>query len=138
MTGDPDGGNGGREQGDAGGAPDRTGPRFSLRRVDGPIDGANAPAGQGFEVRLHREFKGLTVADLMRSEIAERLPGQVQRALRQIQNGAFAAADEALPGAFPPIFAGPGSARAGRRGPWLLVTALLVGAAAVAAAWWWW
>lgn len=97
--------------------------------------GAGA-AGPAPEVRLHREFKGLTVADLMRLEIAERLPGQVQRALRQIQSGAFAAADESLPGAFPPIYAGPGSTRARRRGPWLV--ALVLSAAAAATAVWWW
>jgi hypothetical protein len=102
-----------------------------LRKVDGPVAGG-VPAP---EVRLHREFKGLTVADLMRLEIAERLPGQVQRALRQIQNGEFAAADDSLPGAFPPIHAGPGSHRVRRRGVWLVVAVL--GLAAVAVAWWW-
>jgi len=128
VTGDRD-----QHSGSAGGGgPDGPdGPRFRLRKVAGPVAGSE-PAP---EVRLHREFKGLTVADLMRLEIAERLPGQVQKALRQIQHGQFAAADDALPGAFPPIFAGPGSRRRRRSGAWLVVA--LLGASVAAAAWWW-
>ena len=117
----------------SGGSDGPQGPRPGLRRVDGPVAGAEPVP----EVRLHREFKGLTVADLMRAEIAERLPGQVRQALRQIQNGEFAAADDALPGAFPPIYAGPGSDRGRRRGFLVLWLSVAVLAAAGALAWWW-
>ena len=65
-----------------------------LRRVEGPIDGNPAPPS----VRLVREWKGLTVADLLRDEILERLPGQARAVQRHIERGDYAAADRELPG----------------------------------------
>ncbi len=79
-------------------------------------------------VRLVREFKGLTVADLLRDEIVERLPGQARHVLRQIERGDLAAAERALPGEFAPVLAGPAPKRARR---WVLIA--VVGLAAVAA-----
>lgn len=85
-------------------------------------------------VKLVREFKGPTVADLLRDEYVARLPGRVWSALRHIEDGDFAAADAALPGQFAPILAGPGERLRTRRRRlgWLLAA---VGALAVAAAW---
>jgi hypothetical protein len=102
-----------------------------LCRVDGPRPNAEPPP----VVRLRREFKGLTVADLQRDEIVERLPGQVRSALRHLQRGDEAAAERALPGEFAPVLAGPGHRPPGRR---VLAAAVVVLAmlAAVAAANW--
>jgi hypothetical protein len=105
-----------------------------------PGDGAgrNAPwqavppaSGDGSPpppVRLLREWKGLTVADLLRDEIVERLPGQLRSALQHLERRDFAAAERAVPGEFAPLLPGPGAARTGRPGRWRLV---LVGLAAV-------
>ncbi len=106
--------------------------RFPLRRVDG-VAGDRPPSP---EVRLYREFKGLTVADLLRAEIAERLPGQVRRALHHLERGDLAAADEVLPGAFPPILAGPGSARIARR-RWRRLALVVAFVASASATLWW-
>jgi hypothetical protein len=112
---------------------DRPGAPPRLCRVDGPVDAAaTRPA-----VRLRREFKGLTVADLARDEIVDRLPGRVRSALHRIECGDLAGADAALPGEFAPIVAGPGSVRpaALRHWRWVLVVAVAVLTAALA--WWW-
>jgi len=61
-------------------------------------------------VRLLREFKGLTVADLLRDELAERLPGQVRSALSAMEKGDWRTAEQAMPGAFAPVLPGPGHA----------------------------
>lgn len=114
---------------DVAGSPD-SGSRVTLRRVEGPIAAAGGPP----PVQLLREYKGLTVADLGRDEIVERLPGQVRTALHHLQRGDVAAAERALPGEFCPLLNGPGSQRRSRRWPslrltlvlWLLVTAVLV------------
>lgn len=87
------------------------------------------------EVQLRREFKGLTVRDLVADlGLDEQLPGRVQSALEHIRRGDYRAADEALPGAFGQVLAGPGhrAARTRRRiAFWIVVSAL---AAAMATA----
>lgn len=81
-------------------------------------------------VRLRREFKGLTVADLWRNEIHERLPGQVRSALHHLQRGDLQAAEAALPGEFAAVLPGPGRRRRlGRR--LAVVVAVLLGLACV-------
>ncbi len=104
--------------------------RPRLVRVSGPSGGSEPPP----EVRLRREFKGPTVADLTRGEVAEQLPGQVRRAVHHIQRGDFAAAERALPGHFAPVFAGPGHRRQPRRFLLVALTALAVLAAVALAA----
>ncbi|MCA8951276.1 MAG: hypothetical protein KDE27_17345 [Planctomycetes bacterium] len=129
VTGDRD------NRGDEGDPPDhsqtpRRPPPVALRRVEGPVDGGDGPP----PVRLVREYKGLTVADLERDEIVERLPGQVRSALHHLERGDLAAAERALPGAFAPLLPGPGADRPGRRPLrstmllWVVVTAALLGA----------
>lgn len=81
-----------------------------LRAISGTSSGGDPPPS----VRLRREFKGLTVADLLRDEVVERLPGQVRSALHHIERGDHAAADRALPGEFAPVLVGPGHRRARR------------------------
>jgi len=88
-------------------------------------------------VQLVREYKGLTVADLLRDEIVERLPGQLRSALDHVRRGDFEAAEKALPGEFAPVLQGPGAGprqRPTRLVLWLLVTAVL--AAGTVASWW--
>lgn len=118
-----------------GGRDHGTGPaRPQFRVVPHAPDAAPRP-GIG-PVHLLREYKGLTVADLLRDEIVDHLPGQVRTALHHIQRGDFAAADRALPGDFPPVLQGP------RRGTpsrlpllsWLLLTAVFA-AVALASLW---
>lgn len=106
--------------------------KVTLRRVEGPL----APAVGSPPVQLLREYKGLTVADLARDEIVDRLPGQVRTALHHIRNGDFEAAERALPGDFAPVLQGPGFERRTSRRflLWLLVTAALL--AATLASWW--
>jgi|JRYL01.1.fsa_nt_gb hypothetical protein len=82
--------------------------RPRLRRLPGGGVGGVVPAAS---VRLHREFKGLTVADLVRIELVEQLPGTVHKAMRELQRGDLAAAEATLPGTFAPLLAGPGRAR---------------------------
>ena len=103
------------------------GPR--LQRVDGPVGPAEPPP----PVRLCREWKGLTTADLLRDEIVERLPGQVRSALRHIERGDFAAADRSLPGHETPVLAGPGHQRRQHRGLVVLVAVAAVVAATMVA-----
>lgn len=116
MTGDPED----TAKADGNGKP---GPRLQV--VAGALDTSAPPP----RVRLVREWKGLTVADLYRDELVERLPGQMRSALRHIEAGDFAAAERALPGDDTPVYAGPGHRRPERR---LLV--LMVAMAAVLAA----
>jgi hypothetical protein len=100
-----------------------------LRAVQGPL-GSSEPRPA---VRLRREFKGLTVADLLRDEILERLPGQVRSALHHIERGDHAAAERALPGEFTRVLPGPWQRRRGRQSlaVVLALAALLAAAAAV-------
>jgi hypothetical protein len=88
-----------REDGDGA---DRGGTKPRLRAVDGPVHGSVPPPA----VRLVREFKGLTVADLLRDELVERLPGQVRSALHHAERGDWRAAEQALPGEFAPLLVG--------------------------------
>ncbi len=81
-------------------------------------------------VRLVREFKGPTVADLLRDEFAAQLPGRAWSALRRLEVGDFAAAEAALPGEFAPILPGPGGRSRRRRWRVLAVVAVLAFAAA--------
>jgi len=104
-----------------------SGPRHRLLRVEGPLPEAEPPPA----VRLCREWKGPTVADLLRDEIVDRLPGQVRSALRHIERGDFAAASDALPGSFAAVLQGPGHRRRSRR---RRIVILLLVAAIVATA----
>jgi hypothetical protein len=81
-------------------------------------------------VRLRREFKGLTVADLLRDEIVDRLPGQVRSACRHIENLDFAAAERQLPSAWAPVLPGPWRPRRER---WVLATTAVFAVVLVAA-----
>ena len=101
-----------------------------LRAVDAVAGDEPPPA-----VRLVREFKGLTVADLLRDELAARLPGQVRSALRHIERADFAAAERALPGEFAPVLRGPGHFRRERRLWFAFVGLAAVLTAMVIAAW---
>jgi hypothetical protein len=64
---------------------------------------------------LYREFKGLTVGDVLRAEIAASLPGQVRKAARRLEDGDLAGALDELPGRFAPVLRGPGRAQRVRR-----------------------
>lgn len=66
-------------------------------------------------VRLCREWHGLTVADLLRPDLAERLPGQVRSALRHLERGDLPAALQQLPEACAPVLPGPGHRRTEQR-----------------------
>lgn len=123
VTGDSDP----RDPGEPGGvAPPR------LRAVGGPASAPEPPP----PVRLLREYKGPTVADLSRSAFVERLPGQVQSALEHIERGDFAAAERALPGRIATVLAGPGHRRRPRHRLWIaVVVALALAVAARLAAW---
>lgn len=101
----------------------RGGRRLGTLRGGGRRDAA-AP------VRLVREFKGLTVDELLADEaIAELLPGRVRSALQHIERGDLRAAEEALPGQFGPVLPGPGHRKPRRRWPlfwvgWVLLLVL--------------
>ena len=115
------------------GVGDGKGPsRPVLQRVGGPLGRPEPPP----DVHLHREFKGLTVADLLRHEVVDRLPGQVRSALHHLQRGDLQAAERAMPGEFAPILPGPGHRRAERLAMVFWLSILAVVTAAVAAAWW--
>ena len=122
VTADDDDGFANRAEGEA---------RARLRVVHGPVHGSEARPS----VRLVREWKGLTVADLLRDEIVERLPGRVQSALEHIERGDFAGAERALPGEFSSVLPGPGHGRSQRRLLAAFVTVSAVFAAAALAAW---
>lgn len=91
------------------------------------------PAEPAPAVRLCREWKGLTAADLLRDEVVERLPGRVLGALQHLRRGDLAAADRALPDVAPPLLAGPGSERRASGLVAFLVVVLCAVAALVAA-----
>lgn len=109
------------------------GPAQGLRLRSLP-GGGRAPSDP-FEVRLRREFKGLTVSELVTDlSLSERLPGQVRSALERIEEGDLAAADQLLPGRFGSVLAGPGHRRVGRLHMRWLLLSLAVLAAVVAVA----
>lgn len=97
------------------------------------VRGAAGPATPPPPVRLLREWKGPTVADLLRDEFAARLPGEVRSALLHIESGDLAAADAQLPGGFAPILPGPSARRRPSRRRLVVVAAALALAAAAAA-----
>jgi hypothetical protein len=103
-----------------------------LQCVAGPIDREVPPP----RVMLRREFKGLTVADLLQHEIADRLPGKARSALQHLLRGDLEAAERSLPGEFAPLLRGPGHVRRSRRKLVLWLTASAIGAAAIAV-WHW-
>jgi hypothetical protein len=106
-------------------------PALRLHAVRGPLAAAEPPP----QVRLVREFKGPTVADLMCEDVAERLPGRVASALRALERGDLAAAERALPGEFAPLLAGPGHRRSARaRAARIAGTTVVVAIAATVAA----
>lgn len=87
------------------------------------------------EIRVRREFKGLTVADLHREEIARRLPGQVRSALQHLENGDEKAAEQAMPGHFAKVLAGPGHKRRHRARSFLIVGLVAVATGCAFASW---
>lgn len=81
------------------------------------LTGGGAPPPDP-RVRLLREFKGLTVGDLVRDgQLHEQLPGRVRSAAEHLGRGELGPAEQALPGAFGPPNAGPNSAGAKGSGP---------------------
>lgn len=115
------------------GAPDGKEPSH-LRVVSGPVVRDGAPE-QPPAIRLRREFKGLTVADLHREEIARRLPGQARSALEHIESGDLDAAERALPGHFARVLQGPGHRRRHRYRTFAVVAVLAVLSGAALATW---
>lgn len=105
-----------------------------LRVVLGPVAAADV-LEQVPPVRLRREFKGLTVADLHRDEVANRLPGQVRSALNHIERGDLDAAERALPGQFAKVLAGPGYRRRYRWPEFAIVAVLAVLTGSAIASW---
>jgi hypothetical protein len=99
----------------------------------GPLRGDGAATQ--LDVQLRREFKGLTVRDLVSDlGLDEQLPGRVASALDHIRRGDYAAAERALPGTFGAVLEGPFSkVRRSRRrfALWIVLSAL---AAALASA----
>lgn len=87
------------------------------------------------EIRVRREFKGLTVADLHREEIASRLPGQVRSALHHLEDGNVPAAEQAMPGQFANVLAGPGHRRRHRWRVLLIVGIVAVATGSAIASW---
>jgi hypothetical protein len=82
-------------------------------------------------IRLVREYKGPTVADLMRDDaLVAALPGRVRSVLQQLERGDFGGADSALDAASGRILSGPFAPRRWRRR--LLLAMLAVAAAAAA------
>ncbi len=99
----------------------------------GPLRGDGAATQ--LDVQLRREFKGLTVRDLVSDlGLDEQLPGRVASALEHIRRGDYAAAERMLPGTFGAVLEGPfaKSRRSRRRiALWIVLSAL---AAALASA----
>ncbi|MBL9076093.1 MAG: hypothetical protein JNL08_01235 [Planctomycetes bacterium] len=116
-------------EGDEQDAPHTGEARARLRAVAGPV----GPVEPQPSVRLRREFKGLTVADLLCADLVEQLPGRVRSALRHLERGDLAAAERALPGEFAPVLPGPGHRR---RRSWRrrIVVAMLLAIVAAAVA----
>lgn len=109
------------------GMPDGTaGPahRPRLRALPGGGAGRTDPALAS--VRMVREWRGLTVADLLRPDVAGRLPGQVRSALAELERGDLAAADRKLPEACAPLLPGPGHRRMAQRRARACAAALVV------------
>ena len=116
-----------------------TDPRDVRRDRDRAAPWGGALRGDGVatsvEVQLRREFKGLTVRDLVADlGLDEQLPGRVQSALDHIRRGDYRAADEALPGSFGQVLEGPGhrTARTRRRTAFWIVLSALAAAMATA------
>lgn len=64
------------------------------------LRGGGAPNTEA-NIRLRREFKGVTVGDLLADEdLLARLPGRVRSALGAVRSGDLERADKALPGSF--------------------------------------
>lgn len=105
-----------------------------LRVVSGPLPVVEQREEMP-QVRLRREFKGLTIADLHRDEIVARLPGQARSALEHLENGDLQAAEAALPGQFAPLLEGPGHARRSRYWWFAVAAALAVVAGGLLASW---
>lgn len=84
------------------------------------------------QVRLRREFKGLTVRDLLADAgLDDQLPGAARSALAHIERGDLVAAEAVLPGHFAPVLPGPGRDRVRRRRRrivWITFVALAVAA----------
>lgn len=104
-----------------------------------PFGPALSGGGQpSVDVRLRREFKGLTVEELVADlGIDEQLPGRVQSALESIRRGDLRGADEALPGRFGAVLPGPGHRRPSRsrRVAWIVLAALAAGAVSATIPW---
>lgn len=128
VKGDGEAAGPGAQDGDGEG---QTTGRPLLQPVVGPVEGKEPPP----PITLHREFKGLTVADLLQPDVAERLPGRARSALQHLQRGDLAAAEAALPGQWAPVLAGPGHRRNHRRLLGWLVAAAVASAALAAAQW---
>src|SRR5262245_8453695 len=80
------------------GSDPQRGTRVKLQTLTG--GGAPPPDPR---VRLLREFKGLTVGDLVRDgQLVEQLPGRVRSAAEHLGRGEIAPAEQALPGTFGP------------------------------------
>jgi hypothetical protein len=80
------------------------------------LTGGGAPPPDP-RVRLLREFKGLTVGDLVRDgQLQEQLPGRVRSAAEHLSRGELAPAEQALPGSFGEGNPGTGSAGPGTSG----------------------
>jgi hypothetical protein len=101
-----------------------------------PVEAAASPEDPGLpQVRLRREYKGLTVRDLLADDGLDRqLPGRVLTALRHLERGDLAAADDVLPGRFGALLPGPGPWARRRRRLWVLLITVAALAAAGATA----
>lgn len=94
-----------------------------------PLRGEGAVVAAG--VRLRREFKGLTVRDLLADQgLDEQLPGRVASALENIRRCDYAAAERDLPGDFGKVLEGPNRRCARRRfARWIVLCALAIAVA---------
>jgi hypothetical protein len=124
MRGDSGGSDDSGAPGVGGGKGTPRPPFQALPHTASEAEDALAPA-----VRLRREFKGPTAAELLQDDdLVSRLPGKVRSAMNAIARGDLPAADALLPGGFGRVLAGPG--RRDRRRLRLVVTAwILLGAA---------